>query len=372
MMDLRENQGYKQVMPHNMRETMIIEETYNKSFKGLFEHFGIDQQFILQTKIELPFHLPVPDGYGVISNFDDRKEYWSFLFFSSQKIDKNITIFNESIPLKTKRTEINLCIVGPEFKFDSYKKEGLDITLSDEHSYFFDKSLDHLNAIITAYSIHFQDEYVYQLTKFDLPPLCGYELINTADWSVESILFALHSKIDVELKEITIDQCNALQSFSNHIISNEYMFLLTEKYFLLAKNRLNKGWFSEAVIFAQTALEVKIKRLFYYFLETEGLNKNDINEAIENTPFMSMIKKEISKRIGGVWDITKEGSEIKNWYDRCYSLRNRVVHTGHIPLLTETEQALNDAKTFAFYIVQLITNKKKTYPELYKNIINEF
>lgn len=358
-------------MPHNMRETLITEETYKKSFKGLFESFKIDQKFILQTKIELPFHIPVPDGYGIISNFDDRKEYWSFLFFSSQNIEKNIVIFNESILLKTKRTEINLCVVGPEFKFDSYKKEGVDITLSDEHSYFFDKSLDHLNAIIMAYSIHFQDEYVYQITKFDLPPFCGYELINTDDWSVKSILFALHSKIDVELKEITMEQCNALQSFSNHIIGNEYMFLLPEKYFLLAKNRLNKGLFSEAVIFAQTALEVKIKRLFYYFLEKEGLDENDIIEAMENTPFMSMIKKEMSKRLGGVWDITKEGSEIKNWYDRCYSLRNRVVHIGYNPMLDETEQALYDAKKFAFYIIELITNKKKAYPELYKNIIIE-
>ena len=275
---------------------------------------------------------------------------------------------NKNIPLKTKKTEVTLCIVGPEFKFDSYKKEGVELTLSNEHSYFFDKSLDHLNAIIIAYSIHFQDEYVYQITKFDLPPFCGYELINTIDWSVESILFALHSKIDVEIEEITPKQCNALHSFSNHIITNEYMFLLPEKYLLLARNRLNKGLFSEAVTFAQTAVEVKIKRLFYYFLETEGLNENEISEAMENTSFMSMIKKEMSKRLGGVWDVTKEGSEIRNWYDRCYLLRNRVVHIGYNPELNEVEQALNEAKTFLFYIVQLIEKKKKTYPELYKNI----
>lgn len=347
---------------------MITEETYNKSFKNLFEKFEINQKFILQTKIELPFQIPVPDGYGVISNFDDRKEYWSFLYFTSRNIEKQLNIFDESIPLKSKKTEVTLCVVGPEFKFDSYKKEDVEITLSNEHSYFFDKSLDHLNAIIIAYSIHFQDEYVYQITKFDLPPFCGYELINTTEWSVESILFALHSKIDVEIEEITLKQCNALQSFSNHIITNEYMFLLPEKYLLLAKNRLNKGLFSEAVTFAQTAVEVKIKRLFYYFLETEGLNENEISEAMENTPFMSMIKKEMSKRLGGVWDITKEGSEIRNWYDRCYSLRNRVVHIGYNPELNETEQAINEAKTFAFYIVKLITKKKKTYPELYKNI----
>lgn len=76
----------------------------------------------------------------------------------------------------------------------------------------------------------------------------------------------------------------------------------------------------------------------------------------------------MSKRLGGVWDISKEGSEIRNWYDRCYSLRNRVVHIGYTPELNETEQAINEAKTFVFYIVQLITRKRKTYPDLYKNI----
>lgn len=244
----------------------------------------------------------------------------------------------------------------------------MEITLSDEHSYFFDKSLDHLNAFNIAYSIHFQDEYVYQITKFDLPPVCGYELINTTEWFVESILFALHSKIDVEIEEITLKQCIALQSFSNHIITNEYLFIHSEKYLLLAKNRLNKGLFSEAVTFAQTAVELKIKRLFYYFLETEGLSTYEISKEMENTPFMSMIKKEMSKRLGGVWDITKEGSEINNWYNRCYSLRNRVVHIGYNPEFKETEQALNDAKIFLLYLVELITIQKKNYPELFKNI----
>ncbi|WP_026966581.1 hypothetical protein [Algoriphagus terrigena] len=347
---------------------MITEETYNKSFKNLFEKLNVSGKFLFQTKIELPFQIPVPDGYCVISDFDNRSEYWSILYFTSRNIENQVRIFDKSVPLNTKKTEVTLCVVGSEFKFDSFEKDGVERILSDEHTYFFDKSLDHLNAVILAYSVHFQDEYVYQITKFDLPPFCGYELINTTEWSVESILFVLHNNIDVNLNEITLKQCDALQNFSNHIISNEYMFLLPEKYLLLAKNKLNKGLYSEAVTFAQTAIEVKIKRLFYYFLNVEGLYEDEIIEVMENTTFMSMIKKELSKRLGGIWDITKEGSEIGNWYEKCYSLRNRVVHVGFIPELYETEQALKYAKIFAFYIIQLIEKKKKTYPELYNNI----
>ncbi len=345
---------------------MITEESYKKTYKNIFEKFNIDQKFILQTKLELPYQIPVPDGYVVMSEFEDKKDYWSFLFFTTLKVETQIKVFDDNITLCSKKTEVTLCIIGPEFIFNTYNNEDIDIKLSNEHSYFFDKSLEHLNAIIIAYSIHFQDEYVYQITKFDLQPFCSYELIDIKKWSVEKILFLLHSKIDIEMEEITSNQCIALQNFSNHIIKNDYMFLLPENYFLLAKYRLNRGLFSEAVTFCQTAVEVKVKRLFYYFLEIEGLKESEIIEKMENTPFMSMIKKEMSKRIGGIWDIKNENSDIKNW-----SLRNRVVHIGYKPNLFETERALNDAKKFVFYIVELIKKKKKNYPELYKNIIIE-
>ena len=351
-----------------MREILITEESYNKTFKSLFESFEINQQYILQTKIELPFEIPVSDGYLILSQFDERKGYWSMLYFTSK--DHKITnkVFDHETVFPSKRTLVNLCVIGEEFNFDSYEDDDVGFNLSNEHSYFFDKSLDHLNAIILAYSIHFQDEYVFELTKYDLSPICGYELIKTDGWKIDSILFMLRHNIDVPLKELSVEESDRLNKFSNHLILNDYIFLIPEKYLLMSKKKLNKGQFSESVIFAQIAIEVKIKRIYYYFLQKDGLSEDQITDALENTAFMFIIKKEMSERLGGIWDITKSNSIIKEWYDRCYSLRNRVIHIGYTPALQESKLAISGARKFALYIADLIRNRKKEYPELMRNV----
>ena len=44
---------------------------------------------------------------------------------------------------------------------------------------------------------------------------------------------------------------------------------------------------------------------------------------------MSMSKRELSNRLGGIWDITKLGTPINNWYRSTYLLRDRVTHAGY-------------------------------------------
>lgn len=367
-MDITQLVFYPCVKRNNMKEILITEESYNKTFKSLFDSFEINQNYIFQTEIELPFEIPVPDGYVILSPLSERKCYWSMLYFTSKDyhvINKN---FDKETTFPSKKTLVNLCVIGDEFNFDSYKVNDVDFELSNEHSYFFNKSLEHLNATIMAYSIYSQDEYAFELTKYDLAPTCVYELIKTDDWKIDNILFILHHTIDTPLKELSPQQSNALNKFSNHLIVNDYIFMISEKYMLMSKNKLNKGQFSESVIFAQIAIEVKIKRIYYYFLKKEGLPKDQIIDALENIAFMSIIKKEIFKRLGGIWDITKPDSIIKEWYDKCYSLRNRVIHVGYTPALQETNLAVNGARNFALYITDLIRQRKKEYPELMRNV----
>ena len=148
-----------------MREILITKDSYAKTFEELFNSFGINQSYILQTKIELPFEIPVPDGYLILSPFDEKNSYWSMLYFTSKALTSSYTIFDHDSVIKSRRTVVNLCVIGKEFHFGSYKSDYVDFNLSNKYSFFFDKSLEHLNAVILAYSIHFQDEYVYELTK---------------------------------------------------------------------------------------------------------------------------------------------------------------------------------------------------------------
>lgn len=79
---------------------------------------------------------------------------------------------------------------------------------------------------------------------------------------------------------------------------------------------------------------------------------------------MKIVKSELPKYLGGKWDISKEGTEICNWNNDTYLLRNRVVHAGIIPNFHETDNAIASANALRLYIVGLIYENKNKYPKL--------
>lgn len=337
-----------------MEQILIDKGSYDKVFKNLFDGHGINSNKIIQTKVELPFELPFKEGYCIVSPFPESSNFWSFLYFSNIDIKEESPLNHFDSIRYLRRTVVNLCVIS----------ELQELDIEEKLIGFFDASLLHLNSIISSYAIHFQDETTYELTKFDLKPICQYEIIDVSTWESRVSLLVLHDNVEFVKSELDKYELSKLSRFSNYLNTNDYIFLMTEKYFLMAKNKFSKGHFSEAVIFSQIAIEVKLKRMFYYFLEKENLAEKDINDIMESTPFISIVKKEMSKRLGGVWDISKEGSEVYDWYVKCYSLRNQTIHIGYSVNEFESKEAIRSAMEFALYIAKLIRAKKKHYPEL--------
>ncbi len=88
-----------------------------------------------------------------------------------------------------------------------------------------------------------------------------------------------------------------------------------------------------------------------------------INEILEQpiadlrTELNQGLSKFITKHIGAVvkeghWDRTRDGTEIKNWYDDCYLLRHRVVHQGYLPTEAEVFKAYNSAHEFIRFLTR--------------------
>lgn len=85
----------------------------------------------------------------------------------------------------------------------------------------------------------------------------------------------------------------------------------------------SEGFYDEAVISIQTSIEILIRIIYREVLICSGTSELDIEKILEDESFMSVVKKQLAKYIGGVWDITREETPIGKWYNNTYKIRNK-------------------------------------------------
>ena len=112
---------------------------------------------------------------------------------------------------------------------------------------------------------------------------------------------------------------------------------------------------ANAIVSANTWIEIFCVRMAVVI-------KNQINEPIEDirTALNRGLHRFITHYIGGVvrkgfWDVSRDGTEMKSWYDDCYEMRHRVVHMGYLPAEQEAFAAYEAAHRFIRYVTRQLS-----------------
>jgi hypothetical protein len=79
--------------------------------------------------------------------------------------------------------------------------------------------------------------------------------------------------------------------------------------------------------------------LWALILADAGANVSRIADLRRTTPFASLIKTELSQRLGGSCDTTRPRTPIGHYWRDLYELRVRVVHAGYLPHDGDAEKA---------------------------------
>ena len=66
----------------------------------------------------------------------------------------------------------------------------------------------------------------------------------------------------------------------------------------------------------------------------------------------------------GLGTITREDTEVGKWYKDTYVLRNRVVHSGYMPIFNETKNAISHAIELKQHVMKLLRTKVVKYPKI--------
>jgi hypothetical protein len=80
------------------------------------------------------------------------------------------------------------------------------------------------------------------------------------------------------------------------------------------------GAAADAVVSFQIAAEAFLFELWALILADEGANTSEISDLRSTTPFASLIKTELSQRLGGSWDTTRPRTPIGHYWRDLYEL----------------------------------------------------
>ncbi len=112
----------------------------------------------------------------------------------------------------------------------------------------------------------------------------------------------------------------------------------------------------------QIAAEVFLFELWALILADEGGNASEIADHRRTTPFASLIKTELSQRLGGSWDTTRPRTPIGHYWRDLYELRVRVVHAGYLPHDGDAEKAERAYERLEGFLRERIRTRAKRYP----------
>lgn len=131
---------------------------------------------------------------------------------------------------------------------------------------------------------------------------------------------------------------------------------------LAAQNRNN----SVACILASTSAELLIRSHLTLLLWDEGISPREAARCLcgnnpNSRPIADILKREFHGRLGGSWDINGDGP-VGHLFSNVIQLRNRILHSGHLPTREEVDLALNACTEFYSFFRQRVASKYRKYP----------
>lgn len=332
---------------------IIGKNIFEEQIQPLYNHFKTKVDRLWEFEISLPFQIALEDNN--LFNFEKEECILHYLY----KLKNRIDILEEynDLPVEKYYTSV---VVSISYNSDLFKENEHAEYIDNK---FFDYALEELNKQIMAYTIHTKDDRCFHLTKEMLFPIIIMNSVNLEKKISEKRIFLLHS--DVPFKKENINE-ELLECLNLYNVYNENLnpFIHSESFVLKARRNFREGFYDEAVINIQTNIEILIRMVYKEVLICSGVSEQDVEKKLEDENFITIVKKRLSKYIGGTWDITLEGTPINSWYKNTYILRNKIVHGGYYPTFEETSLAIYAAMEFRKFIFKRLRVNKNKYSKL--------
>lgn len=334
----------------------IDRSLYEKDLKSSYvERF--EPRTLIQFAVLLPFRVPARGLY--VTLFPERDIAHTFLFHEIQVLEEipEGVLGGDVLKLPQEKTRVEMAYVTAEELCWDDAKEEEGVHLMQE---VFNTLVAGLNVVLTGYMLATQHIAAHRVTAEMIGPLYFGRFVPLDRWEEARVGgYLVHKEpLAPGREELTSAELERWKDYCNEMSQGENPFLVVRQIALTADRHLRDGSYSEAVVFAQTGVEVFLWSVYAALCSAEGKN------APPDVSFKALVKTEMPPRLGGNWSLTDNRFPAAKWYQQTYDLRNRIVHGGRFATKEQAAEALSAADEFYEWVVSRIEGRRKKYPRL--------
>lgn len=215
----------------------------------------------------------------------------------------------------------------------------------------FKRALGHLNDFLVPLSWAAADPSIGPLHPRQLAPIItGFQTdvgtrLQGGPADRLPIIIAVHELIPSQghdLPERVIEQ--ALEMAPDPRSGRPFLPILD--FMVATRGALARGQNAQAVIDATRSIELLVNQVILI----TGPKKDPKRYAAQrlptlmDAPFKSRLLDHYAKLLGATVDLASENEHVGRWWNRCYLLRNRIVHEGYRPADDEAAKAVSAAE----------------------------
>ncbi|MFD2368883.1 hypothetical protein ACFSO0_02535 [Brevibacillus sp. GCM10020057] len=334
-------------------------EYFNIHFKPVCDHKGINAKRLLQFKIALPFFLPVNERtiFSFLHEDNNSKALIAFNIESFTRMEQVVTTSLEhaiTLPKRYSFVEVAY-ITSEEHNFES-----------DWKSQVFEMAFKKLNDLIVSFLIVTKYSSIYRVNLAMLEPTTLMRLLSIPDGNVlNEALYMLNMNVPTDENLINEEQSSLIAWYTHNVVGKEINPFITAEELMLSSFRLrDSGAYKEAVMLAQASVESFLRSIHKCCLIEEGKSAQEIENILEDTPFISLIRRELPQKIGGNWSQTS--GVIADYLENTYKVRNRTAHGGFNPGYDDTQQAIIAANAVRHHVLSILKAKPSSFQFLLK------
>lgn len=235
---------------------------------------------------------------------------------------------------------------------------------SDAFTDAFERCFEQIDQTISAYRLYARQP-VPRLTREQLPPIIPFAtrpLLSAEGWHGLSLFF-LHLNVGAVRPE-ELDEAE-LETFNLYLetVSRGHPLALYSEKSLDAETALKKeGRFGDAVVHAQTSIEILLDALLALLVWEEGKTPDEAAaEEFQDAGFQKRVRTHFHTRLGGDWR-TEGGDVLTRWAEHVAAMRHRVVHAGYRPTREEARLAVAVAGEVEKFVRHRVIDRRNTYP----------
>jgi hypothetical protein len=350
-----------------MQELTISEQFYDQ-FLQADVTMQFEPKYCITFAMPLPFQLPLKDGTCFLSVFENLAT--AFILDKYETVSHEATFPKSPLQMAQMRSRVEMVVLYPEVG-QSTEIRGKDEI--DEHAYeFLIRHLFHLtkrfNNYVYAYRMLFEDCRAHSISPEQYFQVY-VRTISLPEWSVDLseplVVSALPQNYENILFNMPDEFVAPIEALGNYTDQASNGFVASSHFFADARRYLYKIQPREAVLFLGLCSESLLNGLFRHIRTAAGKSRQEVECEFDEIPFMRRIKRHISHSLGGDWDMSSSKSKAGVWKEHVYELRNRVVHGGYNPDMSEAMLAFTTVIDFSEFIRERVTLCKSALPEAY-------